>query len=128
MESVLTDKQLLWLTVFLYFAILIFGLQMALTVHNCYAYLYRQRKFKVIPILVFYILTVVLTGLRLFYFLMFYGNLENQYVFAMLGLPLVKINMGLNQCWMLIELTLNVRNALKISHGTLHLSSESAIS
>ena len=125
MQSVLTDQQLLWLTVSLYIAILIFGLQMALTLHNCYAYLYLQRKFKVIPILVFYILTVILTGIRLFYFLMFYANLENQYVFAMLGMPIVKINMGLNQCWMLIELTLNVRNALKISQGTHHISTES---
>mgnify|MGYP007082950636 CR=1 FL=1 len=111
----LTPAQINSLTFVIYLATVIFAAQMFLALHNIYAFLYKQGKYRTLPLLVFYVLTVVLTGLRLFYNLWFFRNLVVEYDFVMLGMPLVKINMGLNQCWMLIELNLRVRLSLRMA-------------
>lgn len=63
----------------------------------------------------FYMLTFLLTGLRIFYNVWFYANIWNEYIFAMLGMPIVKVCMGLNQCWMLLELAIRVRLSIKLA-------------
>ena len=67
------------------------------------------------PILVFYGLTYMLTMFRICFTLLIYGNHINEYLILNFGMPLSKINMGLNQCWVLIELALRVNLSLKLS-------------
>ena len=115
-ESVnLNAAQISWLTTLIYLSTAIFFGQLALAGYNSYAFLYKEEKYKTVHLLVFYILTFILTGLRIFYNIAFYANLVNEYVFSMLGMPIVKINMGLNQCWMLLELSMRVKLSIQLA-------------
>ena len=92
---------------------------------NVYKFLYKDEKFKTLPLLLFYVLTVVLTLMRIWSNLWFLGYILHQYLLEVLC-PVLKINIGLNQCWMLLELSLRLRKSIAISKLTAtHLSDES---
>jgi hypothetical protein len=75
--KLLSKSQLNWFVVLVYIACLLLALQMALTVYNSYAFLYRQQKFKTVPLLLFYMLTILLTAGRFIYNVMQFGYLFN---------------------------------------------------
>ena len=88
---------------------------MALAIHNSYAYLFKQKKYKNLPLLVFYVLTFLLTGFRIFFNIFTFGNALNENIFVIFMMPLMKINLGINQCWTLNELAMRVNLSLKVS-------------
>ena len=105
--------QLNWFVVLVYIASLLLTLQLVLAVHNCYAFLYKQRKYKTLPLMLFYTLAIMLTLARLSYDILQFGQIINQWIIYTL-MPIIKINMGLNQCWMLYELSLRVSLSIKL--------------
>ena len=66
-ESTLSDAQLVWITVFRY---TVAGLTLAMSVAvmcNVWWFLVKQKKYRVLPLLVFYVLTVPLLATRFYY-------------------------------------------------------------
>ena len=110
-----TQSQLNWLVGLIYMASALFLSQLCLALWNSYYFLFNQRKYSTQPLLVFYVLTVLLTGLHLQYMLWFFGEIINQWVFALILMPVVKINMGLDQCWILYELSLRIQQSIRIT-------------
>ena len=109
-------SKLMWLVVVIYISVALFSLQLLLAIYNSYRYLYQQSKYKKLPLLLFYVLTILLTVVRIWYSIFFFGFIMYQYVIAVI-MPILYINMGLNQCWMLFELSLRVRRSLWISES-----------
>ena len=66
--------------------------------------------------MLFYFLTVVLTGLRIYYAIWFFQQRTDQHLFLPILTPIVKINIGLVQCWMLYELSLRVQQSIRLSN------------
>lgn len=103
----LTIEQINWFVALIYFACSLLTIQLCLALYNCYAFLYTQKKYKTLPLLLFYTLTVLLTLARISYNVMQFGFYIDQYIVVVM-MPIIKVNMGVNQCWMLYELTLRV--------------------
>ena len=83
---------------------------MALT--NTWLFLIKQKKYKTWPLLMLYVLIICIAAMRI-YFSLFYlfTNLVHD-LFVWLLLPMLKINLGVVQCWILVELAL--RDALYV--------------
>ena len=99
-------------------AVAIYLCQLAFAIHNTYAFLYKQGKYKTLPLLVFYILTYLLTIFRIFTSIFTIGSSFEKYIILNFGCPWLKLNMGINQCWMLIELAIGVHLSLKLSSSS----------
>ena len=57
----------------------------------------------------FYLLTILLTALHLQYMIWFFGEIINQWIYALILMPILKINMGVDQCWIMYELSLRIQ-------------------
>ena len=88
---------------------------MALAIHNTYAYLFKQGKYKNLPLLVFYVLTILLSGFRIFFCIFTFEYAIDENIFVILMMPTMKTNIGINQWWTLSELAMRVNLSLKIS-------------
>ena len=120
-----SQGQMNWLVAVIYLCTMLFFGQLVLAFVNVYKFLYKGEKYKTLPLLLFYVLTVILTLMRLWSNLWFLGYILNQYLLEVLC-PILKINIGLNQCWMLLELSLRIRKSITISKGhPTHLSEDS---
>ena len=113
-RSLLNKNELFWLSVLIYIATSIYLCQFAMTIYNTYAFLYKQKKYKTVPLLIFYILTYLLTIFRIAFVILTLGNKLNEIIFLNFAMPLTKINMGFNQCWTLVELAIRVHLSLKL--------------
>ena len=84
---------------------------MALT--NTWMFLIRQKKYKTRPLLMFYVLTIWLVAMRVYSSFFFLLLMIESDLFGDLLIPILKLNIGLVQCWILFELglrvTLNIR-------------------
>ena len=79
---------------------------------NTYMFLIKQGKYKTWPLLLFYVLTSWLAVMRVYWSFCFFINIVEQDLFGFLLLPMLKLNVGVIQCWILVELTL--RDALYV--------------
>lgn len=79
-----------------------------MALHNSWAFLWRQGKYKTLPLLLFYLVAVTLTLARLYYSLfVFYEFTDNFFAINQM-MPVLKIELGLVQCWMMLELSLRI--------------------
>ena len=91
-----------------YLATLAFLFQLGFLVYNSYWFLYKQKRYKTLPLLSFYILSLCLTALRIHFNIWFYCLERGDTVLTPIMMPLLKIDIGLNQCWVMFELILNL--------------------
>ena len=84
---------------------------------NIWTILIRQKRYKTLPLLVFYIFTFFGIALRLVFVIIqhthyyYLKNYVNDFYLA------AKLSVGLIQCWMILEIALRVRKAFKISQA-----------
>ena len=97
----------------IYIASALFLCQLFMALWNSYFFLYKQRKYTTQPLLVFYILTIALTVIHLQYMIWFFGQIIQQWIFANILMPVIKINIGLDHCWVMYELSLRVEQNIK---------------
>ena len=61
----------------------------------------------------FYIFVIILALVRIYFCLwFFYGRMQLDYV-GYLFKPIVNLNLGLTQCWILFELALRISESIK---------------
>ena len=63
----------------------------------------------------FYILTIWLAGMRLITSILYFRSIVEQDLFGFNLNPILKLNIGLVQCWMLFELGLQVTLSIKMT-------------
>ena len=100
------------LVVSIYLTIALFLIQLIFSCYNIQAFLIRQKKYKTTPLLIFYVLVILLTVAELLYtfFMLKLVMHDNIFVFI---LPVIKIEIGLAQCWILFELSLQIQKSIK---------------
>ena len=62
--------------------------------------------------MVFYILTVILTLFRIYFSFFYFYDIHHVDILGVLFKPVLKINMGLAQCWILTELSLIISESI----------------
>ena len=97
----------------MYVSTICFICMLAMALVNTWMFLIKQRKYKAWPLLMFYILTIWLAAIRIFKSYFFFYTQMSAGLLGDLLAPILKLNIGAVQCWILIELglkiTLNIR-------------------
>ena len=83
--------------------------------YNGYAFMLRKRRLDNLSIIGFYLLIVLLTILRFYYCIWFQYEREAQHVTTLLLIPILKTNIGVVQCWMLVELSLYIEQSIRLT-------------
>ena len=96
----------------LYFILLIGLLVLLWLMRNIWTILVKQGKFKVLPLLTFYIVATTLILIRIVFSLWNFQTLDNWNVFFMLSPQSLKFVIGINMTWVTIELCLCIRHCL----------------
>ena len=102
----------------IYLVTALFLVQLGLSCHNVWAFLIRQKKYKTTPLLVFYILTIMITISHIWYTLFVLRAVTLNNIFDEFA-PFLKINLGLVQCWIFFELSLHIHKSIKIDREIL---------
>ena len=109
-EMSLTEMNVLVFVIYL--ASVLYILEIAMALHNIWFFLIKQGKYKTWPLLLFYMLVTML-GISRFYYSLWFFEIQLDYGLPGHNLkPLYKINLGVVQCWMLIELSLRIKENL----------------
>ena len=82
--------------------------------YNIRVFLIKQRRYKTGPLVIFYYLVVLLAILRLQWSIMYYWYLISFQYFPFLLEPVLLINIGIVQCWMILEIALRITQDLKL--------------
>ena len=102
--------------VFLMYAIsTLFALQFVAALYNSWAFLLKQGKYRMRPLLIFYLLTVLLCIIRIYYTMWLLAEVSTEVIVGFLLPPLIKINMGIHLCWSMLELSLRIRQSIKVT-------------
>lgn len=83
--------------------------------YNIWAFLIKQQKYKTWPLLVFYVLAILLSISRLYYSFWYFYVQYSYGIIGHLSKPILVINLGVVQCWMLFELSLRLKENLDLS-------------
>ena len=100
---------------FTYFFCLLYVCQFMLAVYNIQAFIIGQRRYKTPPLLVFYIMVLLLTVTRFYFTLWCLPQFIERILFAAEMMPILKVNLGLIQCWILAELYMRIKFSSKLS-------------
>ena len=99
----------------IYIATMLFIFQLVVIAHNTLAFLIRQRKYKTWPLLLFYILAAILSLIRMWYIFCVFDIRKNENIYGYVYKSYVKIDLGLTQCWIVVELALLVRQSINFT-------------
>ena len=100
----------------IYLVALLFLSMFVAAVHNIYAYLIKQKKYKTWVLSIFYALVVLISVVRMTYAIFFFYERKNQELIGYIIKPILKINLGIVQCWMLVELSLRIQQSIKFTN------------
>ena len=92
---------------------------MALLIHNSYKILYLQKKVYVIPLTTYYILALLIVILRIYDAIWNFTADQHQEVMTFLMPQTLEFFVGINLCWVIVELSLRIRFSLKIDETDL---------
>ena len=128
----MSHQQDITIAILAYISILAYLGMLCLEIHNVYFYLLKQGKYKVYPVLLFYLLAIPCTIMRIYND--FYITLTDIYFLFIGNFPAaIKACIGLTQILMVVELTIRVKQSTIVfseAMGQLNVSSisRSAIS
>ena len=113
-DKITNETELNIVIAVMYFATLCFICELAMALTVTWKFLIRQRKYKIWPLLMFYILTISLAAMRIYGSSFYFFILIEKELFGQLLIPIIKLNLGAVQCWMLFELGLRVSLNIKL--------------
>ena len=102
----LTETELRIIIAFMYVNTLCFIFELAMALNNTWRFLIKQRKYKTWPLLMFYVLTICLATMRIYNSVFLFFIIVEKEIFGSLLDAILKLNIGLVQCWILFELAL----------------------
>ena len=110
-KTELTSQDLSVLAALQYTVAICFTCQLVFALYNIVVFLYRQQRYKALPLSVFYVLTVWLTLVRIYYAIFLLREIFLEESVGYIVPPLVNISIGLIQCWIMYELSLRIEQA-----------------
>lgn len=72
-KDIMSDDRLQIIVSLIYLFSVLYLIELSMAVHNIWAYLIKQGKYKTIPLLLFYILAVLLCILRIYYTIWYFS-------------------------------------------------------
>ena len=112
-----SDEQFHCLVAMQYIVILLYSFLLILCLVNVWKILIRQGKWRTLPLLFFYIMSVIAISFRIVASIYYFDRSENWHFLFITLQPIAKGCVGLMQCWMIFELTLIMRSINKIDYG-----------
>ena len=97
----------------MYVSALCFTCELAMALTTVWKFLIKQKKYKTWPLLYLYILTIGLAVMRIYDSIFFLFTHLKFDLFGWLLVPIMKLNLGAVQCWILFELGLSVSLNIK---------------
>ena len=85
-----------------------------LAVWNTYHFLYKLQKYKVYPLLLFYILSYVDIFLRIYHSIWMVTVNEYKQIFAVIGVMWIKVCIGITQVLVMTELTIRIEQSMRV--------------
>ena len=104
----------------------LYALYLGMAGYNIRVFLIKQKRYKTGPLVIFYYLVVLLAMLRLQWSIMFYWYLIVSQDFTLLLEPVLLINIGIIQCWMILEIALRITQDLKLYEVQMQRDGEKA--
>ena len=108
-----SDAQKNWIAASQYLMIALILFVLAWLLYNAWNLLIRRGKYKVVPLIIFYIVAITLVLERLYDHIGFWALITNQRVLPLLMHQTLKFVIGLDQAWVNLELCLSIRYNLK---------------
>ena len=103
-----------------YTCLVLFVAMLVLALVNVWRILIRLKKYKVVPMTMFYIFTVLNILTRLLYLVFSLTNVYGVFIVgAIVMQPVFRLSAGLIQSWMMLELTLRIRQSITIDQQVL---------
>ena len=99
----------------IYFATFCFTCELVMALTNTWMFLIRQRKYKTRPLLAFYILAISLAATRIYTCIFKFFLKESNEIFGELFPPILKLNLGAVQCWILFELGVRIHLNIRLT-------------
>ena len=108
----MTEDQLDILVFVIYLFTVLYIIELVLALYNIWTFLIKQGNYKTVPLLLFYILTVWLIMMRIYYSVWYFNVWINSEIVVAEYKNVLKINLGLVQCWLLYELSLRISESI----------------
>ena len=80
--------------------------------HNTYTIIIKQKKYKVAPLLTFYIVTTMMILMYIYFEIYLWKITKKQNVFFIIMPIVLKFGLGLDQTWVNIELSVSFKHSL----------------
>ena len=108
-ENDVSKAQMKCLATMQYLLTFLFALLLVFVLSNLWNFIIKQGKYRNQPLLMFYILSIILIIFR-FYFFIWYLNFTfvTQNSLGIIAPPLVKCMLGLEQTWIMVELSIKI--------------------
>ena len=88
---------------------LLFALLLVFVLSNLWNFIIKQGKYRNQPLLMFYILSIILIIFRFYFFIWYFCfTLNKDNTLPIIAPPLVKCMLGLEQTWIMIELSVKI--------------------
>lgn len=98
----------------MYLSVILYILMLAMTGHNVWVFLIKQKRYKTTgPLVLFYFLAVLIGLLRFYFSLFYFAVLIEFNMIVILLEPILKIFLGVVQCWITVELAIRIQYELK---------------
>ena len=98
----------------MYLSVILYILMLAMTGHNVWVFLIKQKRYKTTgPLVLFYFLAVLIGLLRFYFSLFYFAVLIEFNMIVILLQPILKIFLGVVQCWITVELAIRIQYELK---------------
>ena len=94
-------------------------LVLTLLIHNCYKILYLKKKVYVAPLTTYYALALLIVLLRIYDSIWNFTADEEVQIMTFLMPQTLEFFVGINLCWVIVELSLRIRFSLKIDQNDL---------
>ena len=86
-----------------------------MALYNSWAFLWKQKKYETVPLLMFYIVLILLATIRVYYSIFFFYGYKSYDYIGYLMKPILTINLGVTQCWILFELAVRIDQNIKLT-------------
>ena len=111
--GIMTQAELEILVSVIYLCAFLFLCQLLMALYIVWKFLIRDGKYKTWPLTLFYVLVIWLTILRIYYCIYYFNIWINADIIGSEMKNVLKINIGLVQCWILFEFSLRISESIE---------------
>ena len=104
----MTKNEYITIVIVVYISVVMYIALLCLVIHNIYAFLYRQKKYRNFALSLFYFLTIPCILIRFYTNIWILDLLSYVQLFPLAMPPAMKISIALSQILVMVELTISI--------------------